>query len=146
MENNYPSAFNTGCVKNIQCNTISSSCKNTSSKFINTESLRSKDVKIKKNKRSSKSGSKIYNSDNSQSLYCLPYSAPSNVIDSNLVDFEPTDSHSWSNQRGYGNIVVATYDTCNNIHGKVNPWNRIPKATNPYSSPADIKMAWAWNN
>ena len=36
---------------------------------------------------------------------------------SNNVDFTKTYNKSWSNTRGYGNIVVGTHDTCNNIQG-----------------------------
>ena len=37
----------------------------------------------------------------------------------------------WTNQRGYGNIVVATIDNKNNVVGSVSPWNRIPALTYP---------------
>jgi hypothetical protein len=153
MDNNYPSSFNNNCVKNTSCKTISSSCGNgVSSKFIKSQLN-----KIKTNETYNKakvSNSKFENnySNNlkplkcSQTTHCLEYKAPKEIINDNIVDFDTTNSHSWSNQRGYGNIVMATNDTCNNIRGKVHPWNRIPKLNNPYSSPADIKMAWDLNN
>lgn len=53
--------------------------------------------------------------------------APSKVIQDNSVNFSLQNNHSWSNSRGYGNIVIGTYDSCSNIHGRVHPYNRIPK-------------------
>ena len=53
------------------------------------------------------------------------HSVPSNVIQDNTVRFDLKNNHSWSNSRGYGNVIVGTYDSCSNIHGKVHPWNRF---------------------
>ena len=57
--------------------------------------------------------------------FTQPNSVPSNVIQDNTVNFDLKNNHSWSNSRGYGNVVVGTYDSCSNIHGKVHPWNRF---------------------
>ena len=44
-----------------------------------------------------------------------------------------------------GNIVVATNDSCNNVHGRVHPYNRISKLSMPYDGPAVVKDAWKMN-
>ena len=57
--------------------------------------------------------------------FTQPNSVPSKVIQDNTVNFDLKNNHSWSNSRGYGNVVVGTYDSCSNIHGKVHPWHRF---------------------
>lgn len=53
--------------------------------------------------------------------------SPTKIIQDNGVNFPLKNNHSWSNSRGYGNIVVGTFDSCNNVHGRVHPYNRLPK-------------------
>uniref|UniRef100_A0A6C0JIA6 Uncharacterized protein n=1 Tax=viral metagenome TaxID=1070528 RepID=A0A6C0JIA6_9ZZZZ len=76
---------------------------------------------------------------------CPTYEPPREVIQSNNVDFTKTYNKSWSNTRGYGNIVVGTHDTCNNIQGRVHPWNRINPLSSPHDTPVVIKDAWSMN-
>ena len=82
---------------------------------------------------------------NRHTVHCLPYKAPNRVINNNYVEYPSVKTHSWSNTRGYGNIVLATNDSCNNIHGKVKPWNRIESLNCPYNTPVDVSMAWNVN-
>ena len=153
MDNNYPSAFHSNCIGDIPCNKHNRGCVNNKSKIIrvNNKSIPMEESYLRNNKKVN-IVRKAYNNQlnstqnmNTTTTHCLPYEPPSKVIDSNEVDFPTDSSHFWCNQRGYGNVVIATYGTCNNIYGKVNPWNRIPQLSDPYTSPADIKMAWAWN-
>jgi hypothetical protein len=65
--------------------------------------------------------------DNTTTTFNQPNSIPSGVIQDNRVQFDLKNNHSWSNVRGFGNINVGTYDSCNNIHGRVHPYNRIKK-------------------
>jgi hypothetical protein len=79
--------------------------------------------------------------------HCLPSEVPNDNIQSNLVTFPSDTRHVWVNQRGYGNLVVATNGKeCNHIYGKVYPWNRIPPLARPYEGPAPIEYAWANRN
>ena len=82
----------------------------------------------------------------STNSHCQAYGHPQNVIQSNEIHEKPQWSHSWSNQRGYGNIVLATNDTCNNVHGRVHPYNRLTALKQPYEGPAVIRDAWKINN
>tara|TARA_B100000575_G_scaffold294356_1_gene309751 strand:- start:4283 stop:4687 length:405 start_codon:yes stop_codon:yes gene_type:complete len=68
-----------------------------------------------------------------------------NVDQDNGVDFAIGNNHSWSNVRGYGNIVVGTNDSRNNIHGRVHPYNRIASLKNPHDTLVDTSMAWDVN-
>jgi hypothetical protein len=63
----------------------------------------------------------------------------------NKVDFTPNSYHTWSNQRGYGNIVVATNDSSNAIRGSINPWNRLPPMEKTFDTFVRIESAWATN-
>lgn len=81
----------------------------------------------------------------STTTHCQAYRPPMEVIQDNTFPSPHFNERSWSNHRGYGNIVVATHDTCNNIRGRVHPWNRIPKLDMPYSGPAVIEDAWNLN-
>ena len=80
-----------------------------------------------------------------QTTNCLPYKAPKSVIQNNNVEFNFSNSNTWSNTRGYGNIVVGTSDNQNNIHGRIHPWNRIHPLSTPYNTPVVVKDAWAFN-
>ena len=73
------------------------------------------------------------------------YNSPNNVTQDNTVSEESKSTHSWSNQRSYGNIVVATHDTCNNVHGRIHPFNRLHALSEPYIGPAVKKDAWNMN-
>tara|TARA_Y100000389_G_scaffold79344_2_gene76093 strand:+ start:2884 stop:3222 length:339 start_codon:yes stop_codon:yes gene_type:complete len=63
--------------------------------------------------------------DTTTTTFHQPYGTSNRVIQDNNVQFELQNNHSWSNSRGYGNLVIGTFDSCNNIHGRVHPWNRI---------------------
>ena len=76
---------------------------------------------------------------------CAPYKAPKNVIQDNTFQGNKVSAKSWSNTRGYGNIVVGTYDINNDIHGRIHPWNRITPLTQPYDTPVVVKDAWSMN-
>ncbi len=82
---------------------------------------------------------------NDQTKGCTPYEPPMNVIQNNSVKFNKKSNKSWSNTRGYGNIVIGTHDTENNIHGRVHPWNRIFPLSSPFETPVDVKDAWSMN-
>lgn len=64
-------------------------------------------------------------------------------IQNNHVDYPLNSYHTWSNQRGYGNIVVGTNDANHNIFGSIYPWNRIPQLQSPYDTFVKIENAWS---
>ena len=76
--------------------------------------------------------------------HCQPFGPPTNVIQSNIVETADETKHVWTNQRGYGNIVIATIDNKNNVVGSVSPWNRIPSLT--YPTDTNVKPSNAWSN
>lgn len=82
---------------------------------------------------------------NQKPVKCQPYNPPTSVIQSNLVPKNAVSNKSWSNSRGYGNIVVATHDTENNMHGRVHPYNRLRPLTKPYQTNVEVNDAWAIN-
>tara|TARA_B100001093_G_scaffold519364_1_gene608029 strand:- start:279 stop:644 length:366 start_codon:yes stop_codon:yes gene_type:complete len=73
---------------------------------------------------------------------CSAFAAPQNVVQDNAVPSGLVSNKSWSNVRGYGNVVVATHDTENNMHGRVHPWNRLNNMASPYETPVVTKDAW----
>ena len=77
-----------------------------------------------------------------QSLYCMPDRAPQPSNQTNVWGQPQEAFHSWSNQRGYGNLVVATNDVNHNIVGRVSPWNRLIPLPLPTDTQVDIQMAW----
>lgn len=123
MSNLYPKVFYNSCVGKVPCD-MKYGCSNTKM-----------DQDMKKNNRihqlrerfnplnNSKSDLKNKCSDKNYSQ-CKGYKSPSKIIKSNGLEFPEISPHSWSNTRSYGNIVIATNDTCSNIHGKVKPYNR----------------------
>jgi hypothetical protein len=66
-------------------------------------------------------------------------------IQTNEIDFKQESFHTWSNQRGYGNIVAGTSNHQGNIMGKVAPWNRLPAMKHPYDTLVQIDSAWSTN-
>ena len=116
----YPDTFRINCVGKLPCNTNSSICSN-------------KPVILENNRIV----------DDTSTTHCMKYFAPKNIIQDNHVDYNITNSHTWSNARYYGNIVIGTNDTCNNIHGRVHPYNRIPALYNEYEGRLENP---AWNN
>lgn len=120
----YPNAFRVNCIGNTSCNNNYTVCKDQT--YINN--------KLQQRRLPQ------------QTTHCLPYQAPKQVIQNNNVDFQFSNSNTWSNARGYGNIVIGTSDTQNNIHGRIHPWNRIHALSSPYQTPAVVKNAWAMNN
>ena len=67
----------------------------------------------------------------------------SDSIQNNSVDYPLKSYHSWTNQRGYGNIVIASNDCKNNIYGAIYPWNRIPPLQSPFDTFVKIENAWS---
>ncbi len=74
--------------------------------------------------------SKQVSEDTSKTTHQQESSLPSKVIQDNSVNFPLKNNHSWSNSRGYGNIVIGTFDSCNNMHGRIHPYNRLDKLPN----------------
>lgn len=63
--------------------------------------------------------------DDTTTTFNQSHGAPKCVIQDNKVQFDLQNNHTWSNSRGYGNVVVGTFDSCSNIHGRIHPWNII---------------------
>lgn len=82
---------------------------------------------------------------NHTTIHSQPFGNPKNVVQDNNVDFPVSNSHSWSNTRGYGNINLDTHDNLNNIHSRSHPYNRIPPIIKPYDVDVDTNMAWDLN-
>ena len=124
MQGNYPDVFNNSCIKNVECQTHTSNCKKKKLSTFNVKSTKPK----------------VISKPTSHHNQCLNHSKLLNesIVNDNKVDFDTSNNPSWSNQKGYGNIVVGTFDDCSNIHNKYYNWNRIPALTKPYSSPADV--------
>lgn len=127
MYNNYPNSFKENCAKKMECDNSSKTCKNSS-------------VYIKKELNKLK---KSNDNKNNSKTQCIEYSNPKKEIKENIINFDILSNHTWSNQRGYGNIMLGSNDNCNNLNNKIYNWNRIPKQNNPYSTPANVDMAWA---
>ena len=134
----YPDSFRVNCVGTLPCNNNRKFCDLSNEPVV----IQNGNVVSEEN---SQNIQKPVKSVNSTTTHCLPYGAPKRVIQSNEITEKPKWSHSWSNVRGYGNIVVATNDDCTNIHGKVHPYNRIHPLSMPYDGPAVIKDAWKLN-
>jgi len=75
-----------------------------------------------------------------QTIHRLPFGIPQNVIQDNTVNYEV--NHSWTNHRGYGNLINAHLKPDGVISARVAPWNRMPPLTIPYSGPAEGTNAW----
>ena len=118
---NYPQAFTNTCLCGSSCNNNICKCTNST-------------CKCSKNKQREPYFT---------TTHCQPFSPIMNIIQDNKVDFSNDTKHNWSNQRGYGNIVVSTADNCNNVVGRVAPYNRIPTLSLPTSSNIDPQYAWS---
>ena len=145
----YPDSFRVNCVGTLPCNNNRQFCDSSKNPVVIQNGIvvseeSSSDVLNTQNTQSPLLKNEI-NAGDSTTTYCQAYGVPERVIQDNEINQKPNWSHSWSNQRGYGNIVVATDDTCNNIHGRVHPWNRIAPLSMPYDGPAVIKKAWKMN-
>ena len=134
----YPDSFRVNCVGTLPCNNNRKFCD------VSKEPVVIQNGNVVSEENSPQVNQPI-NKASSTTTHCLAYKAPQRVIQDNEVNFKPQWAHSWSNTRGYGNIVVATNDTCNNIHGRVHPWNRIQPLSMPYDGPAVVKDAWKMN-
>ena len=115
----FPDAFRINCVGKLPCNTNYNNCSN-------------KPVVLENNR--------VIHETNT--THCKKYSVPKNVIQDNIIDYNVSSVHTWSNARGYGNIVVCNNDSNNNILGRKHPYNRIPALHHEYSG---LKNH-AWNN
>ena len=147
MNNSYPDSFRLNCVGKVPCNNNFSVC-DTSDKPVVIENdkivpdqRRNQRIEDRQNYQ----GGMVRRQSRSTTTHCLPYDTPKRVIQNNLIDFKPVDNHSWSNQRGYGNILVATVDNQNNVKGSVHPYHRLQPLKQPYDGPADIYNAWRMN-
>ena len=140
MYNNYPNIFKNNCAKKISCNTnLNLSCKSGLDNINNElNRLKEQEQNIKKNTQK--------RIDREKGTVCSNYNSPIDVNENNSINFNLLNNHSWSNQRGYGNIQIGSFDSCNNINGEVFNWNRIPKQYKPYSSPANVNIAWSKNS
>tara|TARA_B100000963_G_scaffold45853_2_gene34250 strand:+ start:609 stop:1046 length:438 start_codon:yes stop_codon:yes gene_type:complete len=134
----YPDSFRVNCVGTLPCNNNRQFCDHSkgpvviqNGKVVSEESSSEKLTRPIKNV--------------STTSHCQAYGVPEKVIQDNEIGEKPKWTHTWSNVRGYGNIVVATNDSCNNIHGKVHPYNRISSLSMPYDGPAVVKDAWKMN-
>ena len=132
----YPGIFNKKCMskQDIKCNSHDLCNLN-----INTVGSDKNIINIDKTDRN---GLSPFNN-NTKCGYKSP-SLEYVVSDNNVINI-PRSSHSWSNQRGYGNIVVGSFDTCSNIYSKVHPYNRIPPLSIPTETNVDTNMAWNVN-
>ena len=140
MYNNYPNIFKNSCVKNISCDTNSNfTCKNGLDNINN-------ELNKLKGKNNLKMNIEQKKKDIEKGAICSDYNSPIQVYENSSIDFNLLNNHSWSNQRGYGNIQISSFDDCNNIKGEVFNWNRIPKQYKPYSSPANVNIAWSKNS
>jgi len=140
MNNSYPDSFRLNCVGKVPCNNNFNVCDNTNKPVI-IENDKIVPEQKKQFTQQYQQGD-VRKPSLSTTTHCLPYDAPKRVIQNNLVDFKPVNNHSWSNQRGYGNILVATSDNQNNIKASVHPYHRIQPLRQPYDGPADIYNAW----
>jgi len=80
-----------------------------------------------------------------QTIHRLPFGIPKNVIQDNTVENIKVH-HTWTNQRGYGNIINAHLTLDGVISARVSPWNRLPPLSMPYSGPAQGTTAWGATN
>ena len=117
MNNSYPDSFRLNCVGKVPCNNNFSVCDNTNKpvviendKIVPDQRRNQRIEDIQNNQQGM-----VRRGSRSTTTHCLPYETPKRVIQNNLVDFKPVDNHSWSNQRGYGNILLATVDNQNNV-------------------------------
>ena len=147
MNNSYPDSFRLNCVGKVPCNNNFSVCDNTNKpvviendKIVPDQRRNQRIEDIQNNQQGM-----VRRGSRSTTTHCLPYETPKRVIQNNLVDFKPVDNHSWSNQRGYGNILLATVDNQNNVKGSIHPYHRIQPLRQPYDGPADIYNAWRMN-
>lgn len=118
---NYPQAFNNTCLCASSCNNNICKCTNST-------------CKCSKNRQREPYFT---------TAHCQPFSPIMNIIQDNKVDFTSECKHNWSNQRGYGNIVISTQDNCNNVLGRVAAYNRIPTLSLPTSTNVDPQYAWS---
>ena len=117
---NYPDSFRINCVGELPCNNNKKFC-----------DVSKKPIIIENNR--------VVEGEEQHSTttnYCKNYNPPMRVIQDNKIVEKPKSSHSWSNQRSYGNIVVGSNDTCNNIHGRIHPYNRLFALSEPHIGPA----------
>tara|TARA_B100001093_G_scaffold346014_1_gene330658 strand:+ start:777 stop:1235 length:459 start_codon:yes stop_codon:yes gene_type:complete len=141
MNNSYPDSFRLNCVGKVPCNNNFDVCDNTNKPVI----IENDKIVPEQKKQFTQQGyqqGNVRKASLSTTTHCLPYDGPKRVIQNNLIDFKPVNNRSWSNQRGYGNILVATSDNQNNIKGSVHPYHRIQPLRQPYDGPADIYNAW----
>tara|TARA_B100001093_G_C26837431_1_gene1019015 strand:+ start:585 stop:1052 length:468 start_codon:yes stop_codon:yes gene_type:complete len=147
MNNSYPDSFRLNCVGKVPCNNNFSVCDNTNKPIVieNDKIVQERGRNQTEMRQDDYQQGMVRKGARSTTTHCLPYDAPKRVIQNNLVDFRPVDNHSWSNQRGYGNILLATADNQNNVKGSVHPYHRLQPLRQPYDGPADIYNAWRMN-
>jgi hypothetical protein len=123
MSNLYPKVFYNNCVGKVPCD-INSSCSNTKMEQDMKKNNKIHQLRERFNPLNNSKANLKNKCSNKNNYQCKGYKSPSKIIKSNEVEFPINNPHSWSNTRSYGNIIIATNDTCSNIHGKVKPYNR----------------------
>lgn len=75
------------------------------------------------------------------------YKSPdlSKVVSDNKIIENDQIKHSWSNQRGYGNINIESLNKNNDIYLESYKYNRIFPLTKPFYTNVDTKQAWSNN-
>lgn len=134
----YPDSFRVNCVGTLPCNNNRQFCDHSKAPVV------IQNGKVVSEESSAEKITKPMNNESSTS-HCQAYGVPERVIQDNEIKEKPKWTHTWSNVRGYGNIVVATNDSCSNVHGRVHPYNRIKALSMPYDGPAVVKDAWKMN-
>lgn len=135
MYNNYPSVFNKCNKVKISCDQTNKTCFNGSKNIKNQ--LNNLKIAEKNEKKKLKNMDKYLNSN------CKNYNSSLEIINNNVIDFNFDENKSWSNQSGYGNIIIQSNDQCNNLNGRMHHWNRIFQLPKPYSTNVNTRMAWA---
>ena len=74
-------------------------------------------------------------------IHTSPFNRRLDVIQDNHVGPEQF-KHTWSNQRGYGNIVFAKNGKDNKPKINVKPYNRLNRMDCPYSTDVNVQSAW----
>ena len=153
----YPGIFDTKCVsdKKIEC---------LSTGYCNQD-IPNKDYHLTKNEETLKEEQikkmNINSLDNDKIMYVHPYNpaltyksckkgsydTPKQILNNNYLLDEPHTSHTWSNQSGYGHIIIGSFDSCSNVHTKVHPYNRLDPLPFPHNGIVDEKLSpWNTNN
>jgi len=83
------------------------------------------------------SSQKRLNGTNNCTPFCPLYADNNNKVGPSL------QYQKWTNQKGYGNICVKSYDPNNMVTDNCYPYNRLQSLSTAETSPADTNMAWS---